>query len=373
MDKAQILAVDDEPIHLSVLSRLLSPAYTVQVAKSGEEALAALDRGPLPDLVLLDILLPGIDGYETLERLRTDPRRRDVPVIFVTALGSDTDEEKGFRLGAVDYINKPFRPAIVLERVRVHLELKRSRDLLRNQNDWLEAEVARRFEENQLIQDVTLSAITQLAETRDTETANHIVRTANYVEILAKGLRRLPAYADELDAAAVARIVKASPLHDIGKVGIPDSILLKPGKLAPAEFEIMKTHAAIGARAIRIAIDRAMRTHAAGAGAVKPASLRFLEVAETIAQNHHERWDGTGYPAGLAGREIPLPGRLMALADVFDALTTPRVYKAAWTMEAAVDLVRSQRGQQFDPDVADVLLSEQALFEGIMRRMADEV
>ena len=271
----------------------------------------------------------------------------------------------------MDYITKPFRSAIVLERVRVHLELKRARDILKDQNEWLEAEVGRRLKENQLIQDLTLTVITELADTRDAETAHHILRTRSYVEILGRCLQLQSAYASELTEAYLNNIVKASPLHDIGKIGIPDSILLKPGRLTEAEFEIMKRHCSIGGQAIRRAIDKALAMNRSKLEAGKPLSLQFLEVAKTIADHHHEKWDGSGYPQGLKGADIPLPARLMALADVFDALTTPRVYKQAWSLAETVDYVRQQSGLHFDPDVVEAFVSEQAAFAEVMSQMAD--
>lgn len=371
MDKPTILIVDDEPINLSVLKNLLTSNYQVRACKTGEEALRAVNMEPRPDLVLLDIMMPDMDGYAVLTRIKQEPRNRGIPVVFVSALDGSVDEEKGFRLGAVDYITKPFRPPVVLERVRVHLELKQARDILKNQNEWLEAEVGRRLKENQLIQDITLTVITELADTRDVETAHHILRTRSYVEILGRRLQLLSQYSAELTELYLNNIVKASPLHDIGKIGIPDSILLKPGKLTEAEFEIMKRHCSIGGQAIRSAIDKALAMNRSDLEAGKPLALHFLEVARTIADHHHEKWDGSGYPQGLRGREIPLPARLMALADVFDALTTPRVYKRAWSMADTVDYVRQQSGLHFDPDVVEAFLHEQAAFTEVMARMTD--
>ena len=371
MDKPTILIVDDEPINLSMLKNLLADRYQVRACKRGEDAVRAVNVEPRPDLVLLDIMMPDIDGFEVLSRIKQEPKNRAIPVIFVSALDGTIDEETGFRLGAVDYITKPFRSAIVLERVRVHLELKRARDILKDQNEWLEAEVGRRLKENQLIQDLTLTVITELADTRDAETAHHILRTRSYVEILGRCLQLQSAYASELTEAYLNNIVKASPLHDIGKIGIPDSILLKPGRLTEAEFEIMKRHCSIGGQAIRRAIDKALAMNRSKLEAGKPLSLQFLEVAKTIADHHHEKWDGSGYPQGLKGAEIPLPARLMALADVFDALTTPRVYKRAWSLEDAVDYVRQQSGLHFAPDVVEAFVSEQAAFAEVMAQMAD--
>jgi putative two-component system response regulator len=299
------------------------------------------------------------------------PGLATLPVIFVTALGHESDEERGLALGAVDYIVKPIKPAVVLARVRTHLELKQARDRLAGQNQWLEAELARRVREIQLAQDLTLSAMAELAETRDNETGHHILRTQSYVEALGRRLQAEPAYAPLLEEAQLLRIAKAAPMHDIGKIGIRDAILLKPGRLTPDEFEIMKTHARIGGDAIAQAIRKTLALHPVEPGAAVPESVRFLEVARLIATHHHERWDGTGYPDGLAGDAIPLPARLMALADVFDALTTPRIYKRPWPLAEAVRHIVAQSGAHFDPAVVAAFLDIQPEFEAIARRLAE--
>ena len=371
MDKPVILIVDDEPVNLSVLSNTLSTGFQVRACKSGEDALRAVTIKPKPDLILLDIIMPGLDGYEVLTKLQQDPKTKEIPVIFITALDSTVDEEKGFRLGAVDYITKPFRPAIVAERVRVHLELKQARDFLKDQNSWLEEEVARRFEENQLVQDVSMSVISGLTETRDIDTGDHILRTQAYVEILGRRLQRNPKYSGRLNETYLMSIVKASPLHDVGKIGIPDSILLKPGALTEEEFEIMKTHCQIGGNAIRGAINRVILANSGKVRDSKPMSLIFLEEAELIAVYHHEKWDGSGYPFGLKELEIPLSARLMALADVFDALTRFRIYKPPWSVDAAIDYIISQKGIHFDPDIVEAFEDERCSFERIHLIMGD--
>ncbi len=397
MSKSTILIVDDEPINLVVLNQLLTTNYLVQACKSGEQAIRNAAREPKPDLILLDVMMPGMDGYTVLSRLRENEKTRDIPVIFVTALDDEIDEERGFELGAVDYIAKPIKPAIVKARVMAHLEIKQARDRLKNQNAWLETEVARRIRENLMIQDISLCALAQLAETRDSDTGKHILRTKAYVEALARKLQSHPRFSSELDELHLSRIVKASPLHDIGKVGIPDHILLKPGKLTIEEWEIMKNHCRIGGDAIRNAIYgvtdgewEIMKNHCRIGGNVirhtidkakeitkdedfetSPESLSFLEVAYDIATSHHERWDGTGYPDGLAGKAIPLPARLMALADVFDAVTTPRVYKKPWSTEEAAQLISEQKGKQFDPDIVEAFESIRETFENIQRALSD--
>ncbi len=367
-----ILIVDDEPVNLAVLNQLLAPEFRVLACRTGAQALKSATGQPAPDLVLLDVMMPGMDGYEVLRHLRGSATTRDIPVIFVTALDGSMDEERGLSLGAVDYITKPVKPAIVKARVNAHLEIKQARDRLKDQNAWLEAEVARRMRENIIIQEVSLSALAQLAETRDTDTGNHILRTQAYVESLARKLQDDPRFAPQLDELHLVRIVKASPLHDIGKVGIPDRILLKPGHLTPEEWQIMKTHCRIGGDAIGNAIDRVIASGTGLDGVAKPESLAYLEVAQVIAYSHHEKWDGSGYPEGLAGNAIPLPARLMAFADVFDALTTPRVYKEAWSMEQAVQMIFEQKGRHFDPGLVEAFALLQPEFDRIRRRLADE-
>jgi putative two-component system response regulator len=372
MSKATLLIVDDEPLNLAVLARLLHPQYRVLGARSGSSALDLLTH-TLPDLILLDVMMPGMDGHDVLARLQADERTRTIPVIFVTALGAEVDEERGLALGAVDYITKPVKPAVVQARVRTHLELKAARDRLRDHNAALEQELARRMHETLLTQDLTLSMVAGLAETRDNDTGNHILRTQLYVETLARQLQTDPARAAELDERQLRCIVKAAPLHDIGKIGIPDHILLKPGRLTPDEFEIMKTHARLGGDAITHAIRQVLPRYqsATGDDSDTPEVVRFLEIGRVIATHHHERWDGTGYPDGLAGVAIPLPARLMALADVFDALTMRRVYKRAWSTAEATAHILGESGRHFDPDIVAAFAAVQGAFATIAAQLAD--
>ena len=354
-----ILVVDDTPENLAVLGELLQPHYRVRAANSGQRALQIATSQP-PDLILLDVMMPGMDGYAVLAALRANPDTRDTPVIFVTAMDGIRDEEHGLEQGAVDYIAKPIRPSIVLARVRTHLELKAARDILRDHNRYLEAEVARRMSENQEIQRVTIHALARLAEIRDPETGNHLLRTQEYVRTLARGLRqRHPRFAAQLDDKTIAALAESAPLHDIGKVGIPDHILLKPGKLTSDEWEVMKTHAILGSKAIEQAEKDAH----------KP--VEFLGIAKQIAHWHHEKWDGSGYPDGLAGEAIPLPARLMALADVFDALISRRVYKDAFDFSQASQIIFEGRGRHFDPDIVDVFASEVDTFRHIAETYGD--
>ncbi len=354
-----ILAVDDTPQNLTVLGELLSHDYTVRAANSGAAALQLAALQPQPDLILLDLMMPAMDGFEVMRRLRADTRTRDIPVICVTALNATEDEERGLAAGAVDYLTKPLRASVLLARVHAHVELKLARDRLTGQNAFLEAEVARRMRENQVVQDASIRALARLAETRDPETGNHLLRTQQYMRLLGQLLRTHPRFASELDDRSIELLAKSAPLHDIGKVGIPDHILLKPGKLDAAEWEVMKTHARIGAEAIERAEHDAEQP------------IAFLTVAKQIAQHHHERWDGSGYPDGLAGDAIPLSARLMALADVFDALISRRVYKAPMPYERAREIIVASRGAHLDPDVVDVFVAHFDGFCDIATRHAD--
>ena len=367
-----VLVVDDAKENLTVIGELLEPRYRVRLALSGERALKVAQSEPRPDLILLDVMMPEMDGYEVLAQLRQIPATRDIPVIFVTAMDATEDEERGLHMGAVDYVTKPIRPAILLARVETHLELKQARDWLEDQNGYLEAEVSRRMRENELIKDVSLNALAMLAEKRDNETGNHLSRTRGYMEALMAHLKAHPRFCDYLQDRLRLLIAKATPLHDIGKVGIPDQILLKPGRLTTEEFEVMKHHSQIGADAIEEAIR-----HVVGERADLPdllqadSPLAFLEVARQIALYHHEKWDGSGYPAALAGDDIPICARLMALADVFDALTCRRHYKEPFPADKVQAIILEGRGKHFDPDIVDAFFELKDQFIAIAQRYPD--
>ncbi len=369
--QATVLIVDDTAQNLTILGELLKPLYRVRATNSGDRALHSAATAPRPDLILLDVMMPDMDGHEVLRRLRADPKTASIPVIFITAMSATEDEEYGLELGAVDYITKPFNPSIVLARVRTQLELKQARDRLARENDWLEEEVARRMRENLLVQDLGVRALSCLAEARDNETGLHIVRTQSYVEVLAKKLSDHPRFRDALAGKRLEMVVKAAPLHDLGKVGIPDAILLKPGKLTHEEFEIMKAHPTIGAQAIGKAMEQALAGADEDSVEQAPGAFAFLQVASEISLGHHEKWDGSGYPSGLAGDDIPTSARLMALADVFDALTCRRVYKPPMPIEKARQIIVDGRGTHFDPAVVDTFLASMDEFIDIATRLAD--
>ena len=359
LNKTVILIVDDSTENLHVLGGLLRPKYQVLAAISGEVCLRVANSLPKPDLILLDVMMPGMDGYEVLFRLRDNPETSDIPVVFLTALADAGDEERGLTLGAVDYITKPIMPAVVLARVNTHLEAKLARDWLKDKNATLEAEVAHRMAENDFTQRVSIRALAHLAETRDPETGNHILRTQGYVQLLANVLCPHPRFADTLTDRYVDLISRSAPLHDIGKVGIPDYVLLKPGKLTTEEWVIMQTHSKLGSDAIEQAeIDIDM-------------PLPFLSLAKEIAHWHHEKWDGSGYPDRLSGDAIPISARLMAVADVFDALISVRLYKPKMSYAEARDIIAAGRGQHFDPDVTDAFLGNFDRFVAIAECYVD--
>jgi putative two-component system response regulator len=357
--RATILVVDDAPANLSLMNKLLEPHYKVKLATNGENALRIAAAEPPPDLILLDVVMPEMDGYEVCRRIMADERTRQIPVIFLTAKAEIEDERKGLELGAVDYITKPISPPIVMARVKTHLGQKKLADFLRDNNDFLEQEVAKRTREVMANQDVTILAMAFLAETRDSDTGGHIRRTQYYVKTLAMKLRDHPRFSDFLTDDNIDMLFKTSPLHDIGKVGIPDRILQNTGRFEPHELEIMKSHTTLGRDAIEYA-QNALGTNA-----------DFLVFAKPIAYSHQEKWDGTGYPQGLAGDGIPIAARLMAVADVYDALISRRVYKEGMPHEKAAKILIEGRGSHFDPDMIDAFIEIQDEFRAIAKRFAD--
>ncbi|ABZ75296.1 response regulator receiver modulated metal dependent phosphohydrolase [Shewanella halifaxensis HAW-EB4] len=315
MDKATILVVDDTPENIDILVGILGGDYRVKVAIDGPKALALASK-TTPDLILLDVMMPGMNGYEVCKRLKQEPLTCHIPVIFVTALSDVADETQGFELGAVDYITKPVSAPVVKARVKTHLALY-------DQKCLLEQEVKVRTKELEETRFEIIRRLGRAAEYKDNETGLHVVRMSHYARLLAVQ-SGLPEYYCEL-------IYNAAPMHDIGKIGTPDSILKKPAKLDATEWVEMQLHAEIGAEIIGEHNDP------------------LLEMARRIALTHHEKWDGSGYPNGLSAEEIPIEGRIVAIADVFDALTSIRPYKKAWTVEATMTLIESEAGKQFDP------------------------
>lgn len=321
-----ILAVDDEASNLQLLRQILQDHYRLRFAKDGQRALE-LAREERPNLILLDVMMPGMSGYEVCAALKADPDLASIPVVFVTALTDTDDELEGFEAGAVDYITKPVSPPIVRARVRTHLSLVRMEEL--------------RASRLEIVQRLGLAA-----EYKDNETGLHVIRMSHFSRILGLAAGMTEGEADDL--------LHAAPMHDVGKIGIPDRILQKPGPLDPEEWKIMQSHALIGAEIIG--------EHERG----------VLALARQIALTHHEKWDGGGYPNGLVGEEIPLAGRICAIADVFDALTSVRPYKTAWTEEEAVEFLLRQRGHHFDPALVDLFITQLPAIRAIRERWAEQ-
>jgi putative two-component system response regulator len=374
MDKGEILAVDDMPALLALLSELLTGAgYSVRQAPSGELALWTAQMRP-PELILLDVRMPGMNGMEVCRQLKADPATADVPVIFLSALNESVDKVQGLALGAVDYITKPYQPEEVLARVKTHITLARYRKALEAERANLEQHVRERTADLEAVakslraseremselQEALIVAMASLAETRDNETGAHIMRTQHYVQALAVELAHHPKFAEVLTEEMIDLLFKTAPLHDIGKVGIPDHILLKPGKLTAKEFGIMKTHTTLG-RNIIAATGKRLHT-----------SNQFLTIAERTTLSHHEKWNGTGYPQGLSGDEIPVSARLMAIADVYDAIISRRVYKEPMGHDKALEIIREERGIHFDPEMVDAFLKITETFHGIAETFVDE-
>jgi putative two-component system response regulator len=346
-----ILLVDDNTTNLQLLHETLDGlGYKLLIAKNGRTALTIAQKAR-PSLILLDIMMPEMDGYEVCRRLKADDTTSQIPVIFVTALADEEDEAKGLGLGGVDYITKPINPELVRVRVRNHLELKRYQTHLENM-------VRERTRRLALTQAVTIESLATLAEYRDPETGGHIKRTQNYVKALAVNLKDNPRFRDELNDDTIELLYLSAPLHDLGKVGVRDKVLLKAGRLTDEEFEEMKKHTQYGEEALRITEQ-------------KLGGDTFLHYAREIAYTHQEKWDGSGYPQGLKGDKIPISGRLMALADVYDALISKRVYKPPFSHEKAVQIILEGKGTHFDPDIVDAFIKLEDTFRNIALTFAD--
>ena len=353
-----VLIADSSEAGSLVLKGLLQQDFTVYTVQQGHEVLA-MARYVQPDLLLLDNQMAGLSGYEVCRQLKAEPLTQAIPVIFMADTADAEDEDQAMTLGAVDYLTRSINPKILLTRIRVHLVKAAQTKALYVDRTYLEFEVEKRAREFDHLQQTTILALASLAEVRDSETGNHLRRTQNYMRTLATHLSSHPRFAAFLTPQAIDMLFKCAPLHDIGKVGIPDRILLKKGRYEPHEFEIMKAHPRLGYEALLNA--QYGRRHAP----------EFLEIAKQIVYSHHEKWDGSGYPQGLVGDAIPVPARLMALADVYDALISKRVYKDGMSHEQATRLIVEGRGLHFDPDVVDAFLSLGDAFQDIARRYAD--
>lgn len=348
--KYSIAAVDDSRSILMYLKKtLMQQDYEVETYQESDSALQAMLTN-IPDLILLDINMPNISGYELCNQIKSTDTLKETPIIFVSSKSNTDVKIKAFNLGAQDYIIKPFEAEELLARVKTHLRLSELRNQQEADNKQLRQLVAEQVEEISNAQLGTIKALATLAEYRDEDTGIHLTRVSEYCKLLGYGLREQKKKL--VTREFVETVAAASPLHDIGKVAIPDRILLKPGKLTDEEFTIMKTHAAVGAKTLKSVLG-------------EYAHNRFLSIGADIALSHHEKWNGKGYPFGLEGEDIPLSGRIMALADVYDALRARRCYKPSFSHEKSMNIILKDAGTHFDPTLAHIFKEKEAEFNDI--------
>ncbi|MDR1025750.1 MAG: response regulator [Treponema sp.] len=355
--RKRIALVDDDITSLALGKGIMTENYDVVTIPSGEKLFQFLDRAR-PDLILLDVDMPVMNGYDTMRKLQSQPDTRDIPVIFLTSMSDTSSEIEGLNLGAVDYISKPFSPPLLLKRLELHLKVVSQQQELINYNNNLQEMVRARTKTVLDMQNSVLKIVANLVESRDEITGGHVERTRQYLSLLLDGLSEINLYTSEIAAWNRDFFLQSSQLHDVGKISIPDKILLKPEKLTPDEFNQMKNHTLFG-----VQIIEAMQKET-------PESS-FLSHAKILAGNHHERWDGSGYPYGLKGRDIPLGGRLMAIADVYDALRSARPYKDPFTHEEASQIIVKSKGTQFDPDLIDVFITVSEQFAKTVNKTQD--
>jgi len=356
--KDVILIVDDIEINREILRETLQDDYLVIEASGGEEALEILfgangePAAILPNTVLLDVMMPNIDGFQVLERIKNNEVTKNIPVLFITAADDEKTESRGLISGAADYITKPFNTDVVKARVVNHVNLARYSHKLEQLVSTKTKEVTRTYES-------TLEVLATIIEYRNLESGAHIRRTTLLTDVLITKMLEDERFKDALSNESLVSLIKASALHDIGKIGIPDGILLKPGRLTPEEFDIIKTHTTVGSQII----DSISET--------LPDNDQYLKYANEICHFHHERWDGTGYPTGLAGDEIPLSARVISIVDVYDALTSPRCYKEAYSHEVSLGILKEGRGTQFDPNIVDIISKVESEFRKIEEAYRD--
>ena len=345
-----IFLVDDDITNLTVGKNAISEKFNVFTIPSGEKLLRMLEK-TTPDLILLDVEMPGMSGYEAIEKIKANKATAEIPIIFLTAKGDSGSELKGLSLGATDYISKPFSPPLLLKRLELHLLVRDQRRELEDYNDTLQMKVNEKTKMVYNLQNAILRTIAELVECRDDITGGHIERTQSYLSILVKALIEKNLYEEEISAWNVDFLLQSAQLHDVGKIAIKDRILQKPTKLTAEEFEEMKTHVSFGVKVIERIQSNTNQ------------DALFLEHAKIFAGSHHEKWDGSGYPFGLGGLEIPLQGRLMAIADVYDALISERPYKKPFSHEEAVKIIAAGKGSHFDPVLVDVFLEYEDYFK----------
>lgn len=367
MKNSEILIVDDEPVNLTVLRNLLSSRYTVRACKSGADALRLMESGILPDLVLLDIIMPGLNGFDTLSRMRENPRLGNIPVIFISALDNAVDDERGFRLGAADYLSKPFRPALVLERVRMYLELQSLRKAVENEGKKDSASPLVRTAAD-AVSSYVLEGLTSRIPLRYGDGSRAVEHIRTYLRIMAEELRTIPRFSGMLDDKTLEAILYASMFHDIGMLTVPDSVLSKRAALSADEFSLIQSHCRAGSKMLADFRDASDMADGASAG----DAFFLFSCARDMAEFHHEHWDGSGYPDGLLGEEIPLSACLLAVADSLDALTSPRPYRPAMTFAGATDCIRDGRGSVYCPEIVDAMNNRAAALESAVNAFAKE-
>jgi putative two-component system response regulator len=367
--KKTIALIDDEGINHIILIGLLSNFYNVVTFDSSIQFFNFY-KDTLPDLILLDIVMPDIDGFSTIIEIRKLYPTSSIPIIFLTSKNDNFDEAKGFQLGAVDYITKPFIPVILIERIKSHLKLVEIQNELKTRNESLNRQVEERIREYNAIQDLSLTIIADIVEIKDADTGNHITRTQHFFKIIAEELKNNSIYRNELKEVDINQLAKSSILHDIGKVAIPEHILKKPGKLDSDEWEIMKKHCEYGSKVIQKALKH---IHDGEELLVYEMNnlIKFYENASEIALFHHEKWNGFGYPLNLSGTKIPLSARIMAVADVFDALSTKRVYKDAWDLDKILEHIQSEKNNHFDPIIIEAFFNRLEEMKYIMFKYSD--
>jgi len=339
-----IFLVDDNPVYLNSGKNALQDKYTVVTIPSGEKLLLALQKNR-PDLILLDVEMPGMSGYDAIKELKANSQTSEIPVIFLTGKGDPENEFLGLSLGAVDYIAKPFSPPLLLKRIELHLLLQTQKNELRRFNENLITMVYERTKDITELQHAIIVWTAEMVEFRDEETGHHVERVQKYLEILLGEMKKSELYAPHLASWDIEAFLKSAPLHDVGKIKIRDDILLKKARFTDLEFDNMKLHTLYGKTLIESLQDKV------------PSQKTFLDYAKTLAYSHHERWDGTGYPEGLEREMIPLQARMMALADVYDALVSERPYKKAFSHEEAMRIILEGRGTQFDPELTDLFVN----------------
>ncbi|WP_010489582.1 response regulator [Pseudomonas sp. S9] len=360
-DQPLVLVVDDIPENLELMSELLLDSYRVKVASSGINALRIAASGTPPDLILLDVMMPGMDGYEVCRALKQNPQTQAIPVIFLTAKSEIADEQLGFDLGAVDYITKPISPPIVMARVKSHLQLKAGADFLRDKSEYLELEVRRRTRDIEKHQEVAIEAMAGLAAMRDNPCSQHLARIKAYIVTLATALaRQQPGLSAELDEERIVQLGRSALLHGIGKLVLPDRILLSPTELKGRDLELMRSHAKAGHVALEAAEQKL------------DGANSFLSEAKDIVYSQHENWDGTGYPQGLRGEQIPLSARLMAVAGCYEQLTSHHAYRQPLTHAAAMARINAASGTLFDPSVVLAFIEAADAFAAIALSLEED-